>query len=301
MNNRDDRHGVRVFLLFTLALSSVFYFLIVKSGHVGGGGGAYVAGLMWCPGLAALLTCKYLGRDVGSLGWMWGKTRYQGICYLIPLAYSTVTYGIVWLTGIGGVYRKDFVDGITQSFGLGPIAPWAAISLYFFFTATISVIVDCATVLGEEIGWRGFLVPELAKRNGFAATAIMSGFIWALWHYPILLFADYNGRTPAWYYMTLFTLGLPVISFVWTWMRLKSGSLWPGVLLHASHNTFIQRFFDPLTVDNEKTRYVAGEFGVALYVVALSLAAYFWSRRGELSCGEDLSRRGGQPKLVGAE
>ena len=45
MNNRDDRHGVRVFLLFTLALSSVFYFLIVKSGHVGGGGGGLCRGL----------------------------------------------------------------------------------------------------------------------------------------------------------------------------------------------------------------------------------------------------------------
>ncbi len=37
-----------------------------------------------------------------------------------------------------------------------------------------------STVLGEEIGWRGFLVPELAKRYGFAATAMISG-IWALW------------------------------------------------------------------------------------------------------------------------
>jgi membrane protease YdiL (CAAX protease family) len=92
-----------------------------------------------------------------------------------------------------------------------------------------------------------------------------------------------------------------LISFVWTWMRLKSGSLWSGVILHASHNTFIQRFFDPITVDNEKTRYVAGEFGAALYVVALLSAAYFWSRRDELSCREDLSRTSVQPELLGAE
>jgi predicted nucleic acid-binding protein len=45
-------------LLKTLLISSVFYFLIVKSGHMGGGLGAYVAGLMWSPGFAALLTCK---------------------------------------------------------------------------------------------------------------------------------------------------------------------------------------------------------------------------------------------------
>jgi membrane protease YdiL (CAAX protease family) len=280
MSKQKDRGGVLVFLFFTLALSSIFYFLINKSGRAGGGGGAYISGLMWCPGLAALLTCAYLRRDVRTLGWNWGKTRYAVVCYFIPLAYGTVTYGLIWLTGIGGVYRKNFVDAITASFGLGHIPPWAAISLYFILTATVGVIQDCATVLGEEIGWRGFLVPELAKRNGFVTTAVVSGLIWALWHYPILF--DYNGGTPTWYYMTIFTLGLPLISFIWTWMRLKSGSLWPGVVLHASHNTFIQQFFDPITIDHEKTRYVAGEFGIAIFIVALLLAVYFYSRRGEL-------------------
>ena len=66
---------------------------------------------------------------------------------------------------------------------------------------------------------------------------------------------------------------LPVISFVWTWMRLKSGSLWPGVVFHAAHNTFIQQFFDPLTVDNSKTRYVAGEFGAALAVISVLMVS----------------------------
>jgi hypothetical protein len=127
------------------------------------------------------------------------------------------------------------------------------------------------------------LVPELAKRYSFAGTAILSGFIWAIWHYPILLLGDYNGHTPVWYYLPLFTLLLPVMSFLWAWMRLKSGSIWPGVVLHAAHNTFIQQFFDPLTVDNSKTRYVAGEFGAALAVISILMAVYFWKRRAEVS------------------
>jgi membrane protease YdiL (CAAX protease family) len=89
--------------------------------------------------------------------------------------------------------------------------------------------------------------------------------------------------TPVWYYLPFFTLLLPVISFVWTWMRLKTGSLWPGVVLHATHNTFIQQIFDPLTVDNNKTRYVAGEFGVTLGVIAILMAVYFWRRRAEVT------------------
>jgi hypothetical protein len=82
--------------------------------------GAYVAGLMWSPGFAALLTCKLLRRDLSGIGWGWGETRYEVIGYLIPLGYSIVIYGFVWLTGLGGFYNRGFVDQITNSFGLGP-------------------------------------------------------------------------------------------------------------------------------------------------------------------------------------
>ena len=75
--------AIPIFLLTTLLISSVFYFLIIKSGHMGGGWGAYVAGLMWSPGLAALLTLKLLHRDLSSIGWGWGETRYEVIGYLV--------------------------------------------------------------------------------------------------------------------------------------------------------------------------------------------------------------------------
>ena len=231
---------------------------------------------------------------MSSLGWKSGKSRYEIACYFIPLAYSAAIYGFVWLTGLGGFYDSKFVSRFSDAFGLGPLRPWMGIVLYFFFTATITVIRDCATVLGEEIGWRGFLVPELAKQNSFAATAIISGLIWALWHYPIFLLANgYNGGTPVWYYLPLFTVLLPAISFVWTWMRLKSGSLWPSVILHAAHNTFIQEFFDPLTVDKRGTKYVAGEFGVALLVIFILMAIYFSKRSAELTLAARPIRQNG--------
>jgi hypothetical protein len=53
-------------------------------------------------------------------------------------------------------------------------------------------------------------------------------------------------------------------------------------VLHAAHNTFIQEFFDPLTVNKPGTKYVAGEFGVALLVISVLMAIYFWKRRNEL-------------------
>ena len=289
-----ESRAIPIFLLTTLLISSVFYFLIIKSGHMGGGWGAYVAGLMWSPGFAALLTCKLLRRDLGSIAWGWGKTRYVVIGYLIPLGYSIVIYTFVWLAGTGGFYSKSFVDQITNSFGLGPIPAWASITLYFIFTATFTVIRDFATVIGEEIGWRGFLVPELAKKHSFPATAMITGLIWAIWHYPVILFADYHGASPAWFYVPLLTVMLPLLSFVWTWLRLKSKSIWPGVFLHASHNTFIQQFFDPLTIYRRKTGYVAGEFGAALLVISIAMAIYFWTRRAEVEGNRQASTCYGQ-------
>jgi uncharacterized protein len=136
--------------------------------------------------------------------------------------------------------------------------------------------------LRRRIGWRGFLVPELAKRHGLIGTSLISGIIWALWHYPLLLLGPYHSQTPIWYYLPLFTVTVTTINFLWTWMRLRSGSIWPCVMLHAAHNTFFQRFFDPLTSYNSKSPYVAGEFGAALTVVSILIAVYIYLRRKEL-------------------
>ena len=80
MNLAADRRGILVYLLVTWAVSSPFYFLIIKSAGTNAAGGAYTSGLMWCPAIGALLTCKYLGRPIASLGWQWGQIRYR-LCF----------------------------------------------------------------------------------------------------------------------------------------------------------------------------------------------------------------------------
>jgi membrane protease YdiL (CAAX protease family) len=84
----------------------------------------------------------------------------------------------------------------------------------------------------------------------------------------------------------VFTLNVIAMSFLWAWLRLKSGSIWPCVARHAAHNTFIQRFFDPLTIANSRTWYFTGEFGLALTLVAGLVAAYCWKRRREVETPE---------------
>jgi len=283
MNPSQDRKEFATFLVLALAFSSIFYFLIIKTGHLGSARGMYVLALMWSPGVAGILTRKIYGQSLSTLGWKWGEPRYQVMSYLIPLIYATIAYSAVWLFGLGGFYNREFLADVTRSFGLGPLPAWAGMTMYLVFAGTAGMVRSCSSALGEEIGWRGFLVPQLAKNHSYTATALVSGIIWSLWHYPVLIFADYNSGTPTWYGLSCFTVMVVSLSFVFAWMRLKSGSLWTGVLLHASHNLFIQGFFNPITTDTGRTKYIIGEFGAALALISIVFGMYFWSRRRELA------------------
>jgi membrane protease YdiL (CAAX protease family) len=279
-----------VYLSFTLLFSSIIWSLIIWSGHLGMAFGTMITAIMWCPALAALLTCRVLGRSFRSLAWRWPENRYIAAAYFVPLAYAGIAYGAVWALRLGG-WNQDLLGLVAQRFGLRGMPAWGAFVLWLFFTATATMILRIATALGEEIGWRGFLVPELAKQMAFTKLSLLSGIIWAAWHAPLLLLADYNAGTNRWYAMTCFTVMIVSSSFISAWLRLKSGSLWPAAVLHASHNLFVQTVFDGLMRDTGKTLWYTTEFGAALALVIAGFAAYVWTRRAEVeSSQEQLAR-----------
>ena len=272
--------GVPLFLVLTVAISSLFYAPMLATGNVAGAGGLYVAGLMWSPGMAAILTTLIRGRRLSSLGWGWGGRRWNLRAYLIPLGYAAVAYAGVWIAGLGSFAPAESVAALRQVLGWtdGPAA--LVILAYVALAATAGMVRGTAFALGEEIGWRGFLAPRLMRRFGFAGGAIVTGLIWAAWHFPILLFANYNGGTPWWFGLPCFTLLVLGSSVVLSWIRLRSNSIWPCAILHASHNLFIQAIFNPLTGPSGKiTPYAIGEFGFAVPMVLLAVAAYCLVRR----------------------
>lgn len=279
----ESKKAIGIFLLLTFAFSSVVWILTIHSGEGRIGGRIYGYGIMWCPALATWLTCRILNYRISDLAWKWGKPKYQAWAYFIPLAYSLVAYLIIWLTGWGGFYNKEFVTEAAKSLGWTGLSPGVFIPLFFLVNGVIGLFGSMSTALGEEIGWRGFLVPHLHNVTGYTYTSLISGMIWALWHYPLIIWGHYNGGAPIWYGLTCFTVSVVSASFIYTWFRLKSDSLWTGVMLHASHNLFIQTFFTPVTIiTSPKTHYFIDEFGAVLAVVSLFAAIYFWSRRQEV-------------------
>ena len=197
--------------------------------------------------------------------------QYWKAANIIPVFAGLGVYGLAWSSGMGGFSTERISEGL-------PASPLLAIGLI----ATVGFLQSAVTAVGEEIGWRGLLVPELAKVTSYTKVALISAAIWSVYHYPVLLFADYNSAAPKWYAFLMFTVSIVGVSFVATWLRLRSGSVWTGVILHASHNLFIQGVFDGVTVDRGYTQYFTTEFGAGLAVVYVAGAWWCWRRRGLL-------------------
>lgn len=284
----ESRKPVFLYLFFTLVFSAVIWILTVHAPNAGRiGGRIYGYGIMWCPALAAWVTCRLLGRKISDLNWKWGSAKYMTSCYFIPMMYALIAYLIIWSAGWGGLYNKAFAEQAAHELGWEGLPAGLFILFFFIVQGVIGLFGSMATALGEEIGWRGFLVPELSRHMGYTGVSLTSGVIWAVWHYLLLIFGHYNNGTPAWYGVLCFTVMVISMSFVFTWYRLKSGSLWTGVMLHASHNLFIQSFFTPITLANAHTPWFADEFGAIIPVVTLFFAIYFWTRRKELPAVND--------------
>lgn len=292
--------AIGTYLLLTLLLSSVFYALIIASGQVGGGRGMYVLGLMWCPGLAAILTCRLRGLRPAVLGWHWGRWRWQWLSYLVPMAYATIAYLLVWTTGLGIFGNAEFTGSLGKVLGwTGPA--WVQLPVYFLLLATVMILRAVCSGLGEEIGWRGFLAPALTARFGFTLGAVYTGLVWGAWHLPILLFADYNSGTPWWFAAPCFLVMVISSSVIMNWLRLRSGSLWTAAIAHGSHNLFIQMFFTPITAPRGAvTPYAIDEFGFVLPVVVSAFAVWFWRRRHELP-GQGRPRTAAGQSLAGSD
>jgi membrane protease YdiL (CAAX protease family) len=287
-----SRKKIAIFLVLTFALSSIFYYLIITTSSFPS---SYGLGIMWCPGLAAIITQLIFNRSLRSMGWKPGKARYLLASYFLPLAYVFVVYAIVWLAGLGK-FDLPRLSGFLSQVNRPSSEPFGLVGTYLAITLTLGFVINCVAALGEEIGWRGLLVPELAKNTTFTKTALISGGIWAVWHWPLILSGDYNSvGTPVWFGLICFTIMIIGISFPFAWLRLKSGSLWGAALMHAAHNLFIQAIFTPLTADTGITEYVIDEFGIGLALIAPLLVYVFWRRRHEVETAATLIKPQGSP------
>ena len=270
---------------FTMLFALAFGGFVLHAGKMDAGNLLFVTGAMWSPALATFATKRIFGENIRALPWKWSAARYAWLGYAIPILYVLPVYLLVWVSGLGG-FNTSFLKKTAADFGWQNFPPALSLALFVLFTATLGLVAKLSRALGEEIGWRGFLVPELAKVVKFPMVGLISGLMWAVYHYPVLLFADYNAGAPAWYSLGCFTLMVIAGSFVMAWLTLRSQSLWPAAILHASHNLFIQSICTPLTRDTGLTKYIIDEFGIGLVVTTAIGAIIVWRIGGVIGQGK---------------
>lgn len=103
-----------------------------------------------------------------------------------------------------------------------------------------SVLLFGIITFGEELGWRGYLMPRLEKKIGALPAIIVGGILWGLWHAPLFQYGYNFGKDyPGFPYLgiAVMCVGCTASNAFYTWLTKRSGSIWPSTLAHAENNS----------------------------------------------------------------
>ena len=262
-----------IFLILLTALSTIAYYAILKLNP----SSIYVGALMIVPALASFITLKIRKRPISSLPWSLKELKYLRLAYFTPLLYVSIAYVFIWLLGFGNLINIERILQWSNELGIDSSNRTLVIIVMIFLLLTVGVIKNLGSTLGEEIGWRGFLIFELRKVMSFKAVAIVSGFIWAAYHYPIINLMYGRGEFLM-LHIGAFTIMIIGVSVILAYYTFKSKSLWPAALYHSAHNIYIQKICTPLTISNDTTTFWIDEYGLMMPIITTVFAIYFWRK-----------------------
>jgi len=200
---------------------------------------AFFALAMWGPGIAAIVTTLLVEKKPFSalrLNTL-GPKRFYLWAWLLPPALTLATLGITILTHTGEfdpnlTMMREALAQVPAEAGLPPVEALVAIQLAFALTLT--PLINVLFAMGEELGWRGYLLPKLLPLGQWRAMLI-SGAIWGIWHAPAILQGHNFPQHP--YLGTLVMIvGCMLFGVIISWLYLNTRSPWVAALGHGALN-----------------------------------------------------------------
>ena len=256
---------------------------------------------MLMPTLATLLMLLVVTRDgYARAGWASLGLQRLGIkawpvAILLPLAVIGIAYGVVWIIGAATFNPPADLDAAGWATGL-------TIGLFQNL-----VIVGVTVSVGEELGWRGYLLPRLAASLGNKRGMALTGLLHGLFHMPIIFLTTYyHPDANRLIFVPLFLVTFTVAGLLYGYLRLTTGSVWPASLAHSAHNYFWE-FFGGITLITSPvaTEYLAGESGILIILGYGAAAAWLLWRIGATTSSSTfaspstrLSATGSAPSIV---
>lgn len=190
--NKIDRANVLLFLGLTVPLSWAAQILLINATPCSNTSTnplqmLALIGIMWIPGLCAIIIhCLKMRRPFKELGFRFGSgpapwKAYLASALLIPVAYCVI-YGLTFFFGLGS---PDWnVRGLAAMQG-APISIGNIFGIMLPASIILGPVLNLPAALGEELGWRGFLLPKLMGYGKWRAYMLL-GLIWGFWHIPLI-------------------------------------------------------------------------------------------------------------------
>ena len=201
-----------------------------------------------------------------SLGLHRAGLRLWPFTLLVPAVINGVGFVLVLITGLA---RFGFTADAAAALGEIPVPVGIVVGL---------AVTTVTTSLGEELGWRGYLLPRM-RQLGEGKALVLSGLLWGVWHLPLMLLTDtYHGDLNPWTYFPLFILTVLSVNFAIGYTRLRTESVWPAAIMHAAANLAWNAYHFYYTASSPWTDYVTGDTGV-VQLLCYGLVA-IWVARG---------------------
>jgi uncharacterized protein len=271
---KRSRLGLAIFFVLVSASSA---FLLFNATFLKSIAGTHViSAYMWCVAAASLLARMIMQespRDI-SFRWNgWATTRAMLIAFGFPLIVGVVSYGIAWSTGLASFTPTSLPHEVNGILIDGSAA--ARFCKYLLISLTIGSLGSCKSAAGEELGWRGYMLTRLTK-SGLTMPILFSGFIWALWHVPLIVNGLYDAVPYSISSITIFLVDITAMGYIFAWLRISSGSIWPCIWAHGVWNAIILGPFNGSTRGGEAW---VGEAGLITTFVVIAIAiALYWLR-----------------------
>ncbi len=207
------------------------------------------------PTLAAVIVIWALkgkdgARDLFAPLFHW-RARWQWFVFVILFWFVVAAAAL----GLGALFGQKFP-------ALARFA-WPAL-LPVFITMLLSNV-------WEEIGWRGFALPRLQERHGDLKIALIMGFLWELWHLPLILDPTNPMSSLPWYGGLAFSLALSVI-YTWLYNQTRRSLLFVSIF-HAMSNT-IAFVLVELDVFTSSYLWVVGLTAICAVLIVLRYGAH---------------------------